>query len=218
MPRHVARLVVNYFFYVVCLTLARLVARLVVDYFAYAVRLALARLIVQLVVDYFTYAARPGDSARRAARLRLLRLHRASGCLGTSRGSLSATLPMPHVRVPRHVARLVAQFVAWLLVDYFASCRLVVDYFAYATRPGASARCVAHHRLFHLRGAPRRVISPLDFSSVGCTGSHRALGHSVSRLDYSVRGRRDFVLRPHWLYFSHAVHRDYLSRGNTDST
>jgi hypothetical protein len=30
--------------------------------------------------------------------------------------------------------------------------------------------------------------------------------------------RRDFVLRPHWLYFSHAVHRDYLSRGNTGST
>jgi hypothetical protein len=40
----------------------------------------------------------------------------------------------------------------------------------------------------------------------------------VTRLvvDYSVR--RDFLLRPHWLYFSHAVHRDYLSRGNTGST
>jgi hypothetical protein len=35
-------------------------------------------------------------------------------------------------------------------------------------------------------------------------------------VDYSVR--RDFVLRPHWLYFSHAVHRDYLSCGNTGST
>jgi hypothetical protein len=35
-------------------------------------------------------------------------------------------------------------------------------------------------------------------------------------VDYSVR--RDFVLRPHWLYFSHAVHRDYLSHGNTGST
>jgi hypothetical protein len=30
-------------------------------------------------------------------------------------------------------------------------------------------------------------------------------------------GRRDFVLQPHWLYFSHAVRRDYLSRGNTGS-
>jgi hypothetical protein len=35
-------------------------------------------------------------------------------------------------------------------------------------------------------------------------------------IDYSVR--RDFVLRPRWLYFSHTVRRDYLSRGNTGST
>jgi hypothetical protein len=30
--------------------------------------------------------------------------------------------------------------------------------------------------------------------------------------------RRDFVLRPRWLYFIHAMRRDYLSRGNTGST
>jgi hypothetical protein len=35
-------------------------------------------------------------------------------------------------------------------------------------------------------------------------------------VDYSVR--HDFILRPHWLYFSHAVRRDYLSHGNTGST
>jgi hypothetical protein len=35
-------------------------------------------------------------------------------------------------------------------------------------------------------------------------------------VDYSVR--RDFVLWPRWLYFSHSVRRDYLSRGNTAST
>jgi hypothetical protein len=35
-------------------------------------------------------------------------------------------------------------------------------------------------------------------------------------VDYSLR--RNFVLRPHWLYFSHAVRRNYLSRGNTGST
>jgi hypothetical protein len=29
---------------------------------------------------------------------------------------------------------------------------------------------------------------------------------------------RDFVLRRRWLYFSHAVRHDYLSRGNTGST
>jgi hypothetical protein len=87
-PRHVARHV------------TRLVAPLTVDYSG-------------LVVDYFTSAARPGASARRAARhaarcatrrrllrlaqarRRLLRLCRASGCLGTSRdpsrGSSSTT-------------------------------------------------------------------------------------------------------------------------------
>jgi hypothetical protein len=35
-------------------------------------------------------------------------------------------------------------------------------------------------------------------------------------VDYFVR--HDFVLRPRWLYFIHAVRRDYLSRGNTGST
>jgi hypothetical protein len=30
--------------------------------------------------------------------------------------------------------------------------------------------------------------------------------------------RHNFLLCPHWLYFSHAVRRDYLSRGNTGST
>jgi hypothetical protein len=95
-----------------------------------------AWLVTRLVVDYFAYTARPGASARRTTRCRLLRLHRASGSLGTSRGSSSTTSPgacsssttspTPRVRVPRHVA--------WL----------VVDYFAYAMRPGASARRAAH--------------------------------------------------------------------------
>jgi hypothetical protein len=46
----------------------------------------------------------------------------------------------------------------------------------------------------------------------------RHVARLVTRLvvDYSVR--RDFILRPHWLYFSHAVRRDYLSRDNTGST
>jgi hypothetical protein len=35
-------------------------------------------------------------------------------------------------------------------------------------------------------------------------------------VDYFVH--RDFVLRPRWLYFIHAVRHDYLSRGNTGST
>jgi hypothetical protein len=80
------------------------------------------RLIARLVVDYFAYVAPPDASARRAARCRLLCLRRTSGCLGRSRGSSSTNSPTPRVLVPRHIAQL------------------VVDYFAYAVRPAASAR------------------------------------------------------------------------------
>jgi hypothetical protein len=119
----------------------------------------------RLVVHYFAYAAHPSVSARRAARhvarraarrrllclvparRRLLRLRRASGCLGTSRGSSrgssrrsssttssrrasgclgtsrvssSTTSPTPRVRVPRHVARLVVPLVS-RLGGYYAT-------------------------------------------------------------------------------------------------
>jgi hypothetical protein len=134
----------------------------------------------------------------------ILRLRRASGCLGTSRGSSrgsscrsssttppravsssttppcagsssttpsrvvsssttppragssSTTSPSPHVRVPRHVARLVTRLVAPLVVDYSASRRLVIDYFAFAARLGASARRAARHAA--RRAAPRRLL------------------------------------------------------------
>jgi hypothetical protein len=162
-PRHVTRLVIDYF----------ASRRLVVDYFA----------LRRLVVDYFAYATRPSASARRSARhaarhrllclaqarRRVLHLHRASGCFGTSRdllcdsssttsprtGSSSTTSPTPRVRVPQHVARLVT----WLVVDYFASRRLVVNYFTYAVRPVASAHCatccVTRRRLLRLAQALR---------------------------------------------------------------
>jgi hypothetical protein len=126
-PRHVARLV------------TQLIALLVVNYSASH----------RLVVDYFAYAACPGASSRRAARRRLLRLRRASGCLGTPRGSSSTTSPPLRVRVPRHIVRLVTR----LVVDYLTSRRLVVDYFDYAARLGASARraarCAARHAARH---------------------------------------------------------------------
>jgi hypothetical protein len=93
-PWHVARLVAPL---VIDFSASR---RLVVDYSASP------RLVVdnstsrRVVVDYFASAARPGASARRAARhsahrrllhlaqacCLLLCLRRASGCLGTSRG------------------------------------------------------------------------------------------------------------------------------------
>jgi hypothetical protein len=60
--------------------------------------------------------------------------------------SSSTTSSTPRARVPRHVARLVSQLIALLVVDYSASRRLVVvDYFASAARPGASARRAARH-------------------------------------------------------------------------
>jgi hypothetical protein len=45
---------------------------------------------------------------------------------------------LPRVRVPRQVARLVKRLVVPLVVDYSASRKLVVDYFPYAVRLGAS--------------------------------------------------------------------------------
>jgi hypothetical protein len=59
----------------------------------------------------------------------------------------------------------------------------------------------------HIARLVTRLVAPL------------VVDYSASRslvVDYSVR--HDFVLRPHWLYFSHAVGRDYLSCGNIGST
>jgi hypothetical protein len=282
------------------------------------------RHVARLVVDYFAHAARPGASARRAARRRLLRLRRTSGCLGTSRVSSSTTSSTPHVRVPRNVARLVIGYfayavclaasarrqlrnlrrairclgssrgsssttsptprvrvprhVAWLIANYFADTahpgalahhadchrllrprrasgclgsssttspragsssttsptprvrvprhvtRLVVDFFAYVARPSASARRAAHRRPC--------VVSSLNFSSFGRTGSCRAPDHSVSRLDYSVRrhstcclvalalpqprrASRLLVSWQHRLYFEYATrHCDIVFRSH----
>jgi hypothetical protein len=138
------------------------VARLVVDFFAYAARPgASAR-----------RTARRADR-RRLLRLaqagrRLLRLRRASRYLGalcgSSRLSSSTTSTTPRIRVPRHTAPLVRWLVAPLVVDFFAyAVRLSAsahrtarrrllrlaqarrDSFAYAARPGASARHAARH-------------------------------------------------------------------------
>jgi hypothetical protein len=70
-----------------------------------------------------------GASAHRAAHHRLLRLRRASRCLGTShstsRGSShhssSTTSTTSHVQVPWHVARHVTRLVTRLIVYYSAS-------------------------------------------------------------------------------------------------
>jgi hypothetical protein len=158
-----------------------------------------------LVVDYFAYAARLGASTRRAAhrmarfaaRRRLLRVRRASGCLGTSRGSShgsscsssSTTSPTPRIWVPRHVARLIA------------CCRLL--------RLCRATGCLGMS-LGSSRGSLRHSSSTTSLTPRVQVPRHVAWPVTRLIVDYSVR--RDFVLRPRWLYFSHVVHRDYLSR------
>jgi hypothetical protein len=147
------------------------------------------------------------------ARRRLLRLHRASGCLDTSRGlsrgsscrssltsppragSSLTTSTTPRVWVPRHVARLIA------------CCRLL--------RLHCTTGCLGSSR-GSSRGSLRRSSSTT--LPMSCVRVPWHVARPVTRLivDYSVR--RDFVLRPRCLYFSHTVRRDYLSRGNTGST
>jgi hypothetical protein len=123
----------------------------------------------------------------RLAEARLLRLRRTSGCLGPSRGSSrgsslhsssitpprggssSTTSPPPRVLVPWHIARLVTRLVAPLVVDYFASRRLVNDYFGSAVRPDASARRAACHAA--RRAARRRLLRQRRAS--GCLGTSR---------------------------------------------
>jgi hypothetical protein len=174
----------------------------------------------RLVADYFASASHQGASARCAARRaarrrllcvtqarrRLLRLLRASGCLGMSRGSSLGsscrsstttpphagssltTSPPPHIRVSRHVARLVAP----LVVNYSVSRRLVVDYFASAVRPGASARRAARHvarrvacrRVLCLTQA-RRGLLRLRRAS-GCLGTSRGSSCGLSRRSSST--------------------------------
>jgi hypothetical protein len=129
-------------------------------------------------------------TTRLAAAMDILHLRRATGCLDTSHGSSSTTSTTPHVRVPRHVARLVTRLVT----------PLVVDYFDYAARPGASARRAARHaahrRLLRLRRASgclsmsrgssrraaRRVVRRrLRLRHVsGCLGTSRGLSRCSS--------------------------------------
>jgi hypothetical protein len=67
---------------------------------------------------------------------------------------------------------------------------LVVDYFTYATRPGASARRAARH------AALRRLLPVSRLPLVATLALLQP--RRVSRL---------FVLRQHWLYFEYAARR-----------
>jgi hypothetical protein len=71
-----------------------------------------------------------------------------------------------------------------------------------------SARRPVARALPQLRLAPGQPVSPLDFSSVGRTDSHRAPGHCASRCDYSSS-------ELHRLYCAYAVHPNAPSRCST---
>jgi hypothetical protein len=123
-------------------------------------------------------ATRPGASARRAARRRLLRLRRAFGCLGTSRGSSSTTSPTPRIWVPR----LLVGRSHWLspcIQSLHLAARLLVIGIAPA--------------LLHLCRPSGRAVSPLDFSSVGRTGSRHVPVHSVMHRDYPSHDATDIL-------------------------
>jgi hypothetical protein len=91
---------------------------------------------------------------------------------------------MPHIRVPRHVARLVSP--------------LVVDYFAYAARPGASARRAARHT------TRRRLLR----------ASRLHLAATMALLQ-PRRASRLLVSRQHWLYIEYAARcRDVVFRSH----
>jgi hypothetical protein len=86
----------------------------------------------------------------------------------------------------------VPRHVAWLVADYFA---------------------------YRARRVPRLVsLLIVDTLPTPRVRVPRHVTRLVTRLviDYSMC--RDFVLRLQWLYFSHAVRRDYLSCNNTGST
>jgi hypothetical protein len=122
--------------------------------------------------------------------------------------------------VPRYVAQLVTRLIAPLVTWLIAP--LVIDYFDYAACPGATARRAARCRLLHLRhtsrclGTSRGSLSTTSLTPLIRVPRHVAWLGTWLVVDYSVR--HNFVLWPHWLYFSHVVHRDYLSRGNTGFT
>jgi hypothetical protein len=149
------------------------------------------------------------DSPRsiEASRLALVKvesifLRRASGCLGTSRGSSrgssccsssttlpragssSTTSPPPRVRVPRHVARLVTRLVAPLVVDFSASHRLVVD-------NSASRRLVVDYSASH-----RLVVDYFASAARPGVSARRAARHAARR-----------ATRRQLLYLAQARHR-----------
>jgi hypothetical protein len=141
-------------------------------------RIRVPQHVARLVVDYFSYDVRPAASARR----RLLRPRRASGFLGTSRGSSRGSSltssPTPHIQVNRHVARLI--------IDHASS------------RRSTSCRSVALVLAV-------RPIAPSCGSTTRC--HHSTCCPVALALLQPCRASRLLVSRQHRLYFEYATHR-----------
>jgi hypothetical protein len=154
------------------------------------------RHVARLVVDHTS--SRHSTSRRSVALALAVRPITASRGVTTRRPDCtSSTAPMSCIRTRSLAARLLVGRSHWL-------------------SPCIRSLCLAA-RLLVIRIAPAllrlccesgRAVSPLDFSSVGRTGSHRAFGHCVSRRNYSSS-------RLHRLYCAYAVHPDALSRRST---
>jgi hypothetical protein len=145
---------------------------------------------------YFAYAARPAASARHTAR-----------------------------RVARHAARCAARHRLLRLAQARRRLLRLAQARRRLLRLRRASGCLGTSR-GSSRGSSSttsptpRVLVPWHVARlVTWLVAPLVVDYSASRsliVDYSVR--HDFVLRPHWLYFSHVVRRDYLSRGNTGST
>jgi hypothetical protein len=159
----------------------------------------LSRLLTRLVVDYFICVVQLAAPTPRVARRRL---HLAARLLVARAHRLYCVFVV-------HPNALFRRSTTHRSVTLALAVRPVTPSRGLATRHPVAPALL---RLCHASG---RAVSPLNFSSVGCIGSRRAPGHSVSWLDCVVA---QFLVRSQWLYFSHAMRRDYLSHGNADST
>jgi hypothetical protein len=94
-------------------------------------------------------------------------------------------------------------------LEIFACCTREDQHeYNYINARQTSARRPVARALHQPRLAPGQPVSPLDFSSVGRTGSHRPPCHCVSRRDYSLS-------RLHRLYCAYVVHPNAPSHRST---
>jgi hypothetical protein len=179
----------------------QLIAPLVVDYSASR----------RLVVDYFVFTARPGP--RHVARLVMwlvAPLVVVDYFVFAARPGASA----------RRAARRAARRCRLLCLRRTSGCLGTSRGSSCGSSRRSSSTTPPHAGSSSTTSSSLRVRVPRHVARlIMRLVAPLVVDYSASRrlvIDYFVR--RDFVLRPRGLYFIHAVHRDYLSRGNTGST